>query len=337
MSFERKPNGIIHHVSNADAGVEMATHRGPRAIFFGINCRMSLVPLVTLVERGVEVCAVIIPAPRVHGRPVSPIAPVVPRTSRAVLPLMVPGRSETLNQVAARHGIPLLHAGSLRHPTTIDALRALEPDLLTVSCFPRRLPPGLLGIAPLGALNLHPSLLPAYRGPDPLFWIYRDGERQAGVTVHQITPELDAGDILSQQAVSLPDGTAGDVLEAQCAGIGRRLLADAAWAIWQGTAGRTPQDEREASYRPWPAPSDLVVDPGWSARRAFNFIRGVIPLGYTPMIENSAGRCTVSGATGFDECAVLDESYSMKDHELAVQSSPGVLYVTVAESGAAAR
>lgn len=335
MSFERKPNGIIHHVSNTDAGAGAADSRAPRAIFFGLRCRMSLDPLMALIERGVEICAVVLPAPRVHGRPVSAIAPVLSRTSRALLPLMVPGRGETIDQVAARNGIPLLQVGSLSHPDTVDALRALEPDLIAVSCFPKRLPSSLLDVAPLGALNMHPSLLPAYRGPDPLFWIFRDGEREAGVTVHLMTAELDAGDIVSQQAIGLPDGISGDVLEARCAEVGGRLLADAVWALWQGNAQRTPQDEREASYRPWPSVADLVIDPGWSARRAYNFIRGVIPLGYTPIIETATARFAVRGITGFVEHGALDETSPKMGHEMAVQCSPGVLYVTVSASDAA--
>jgi methionyl-tRNA formyltransferase len=309
--------------------------RRPRVIFFGIRCRMSLVPLVSLVERGVEIRAVVVPATRVHGRPVSPISSAVPRMSRAFLPLAVPGKSETIDQVAARHGIPVFQAGSLRHPMTIDTLRTLEADVIAVSCFPRRLPPSLLGIAPLGALNLHPSLLPAYRGPDPLFWIFRDGGRKAGVTVHLITADLDAGDNESQRAIELPDGIGGDALEAQCAEIGGELLAEAVWSLRQGTARRTPQDEREATYQPWPSPSDMVIDPGWTARRAFNFTRGVIPLGYRPTIETGTGRFVVSGAIGFDEHAVLGEPSVIDGHDLAVQCDPGVLYLTVSESGEA--
>ena len=329
MTFERKPIEIIHHVSNADAGTKLASARSPRAIFFGLRCRMSLIPLTTLIERGVEIRAVVISAPQVHGRPVSPISPIISRTSRAFLPLMVPG-TETIDQVAARHGIPVFQVGSLGHLATLDALRALEPDLIAVSCFPRRLPASLLEIAPLGAINLHPSLLPAYRGPDPLFWIFRDGERRAGVTVHLMTAEFDAGDILGQQALDLPDGTGGDLLEARYAEIGGRLQADAAWALWKGSAERRPQDERKATYRPRPGPDDLLVDPGWSARRAFNFIRGVIPLGYTPLIETETERLAVTGAISFDEQAVLDAFSHETDRALLVRSNPGVLSVTVA-------
>ncbi len=333
MFFERKPNGIIHHVSNADAGTGATTLRRPRVIFFGIRCRMSLGPLVSLIERGVEIRAVVIPAPRVHGRPVSPISSAIPRMSHAFLPLAVPGKSETIDQVAARYGIPVLQAGSLHHPRTIDTLRALEADVVVVSCFPKRLPPSLLEIAPLGALNLHPSLLPAYRGPDPLFWIFRGGERKSGVTVHLMTAELDAGDIVSRRAIDLPEGIGGDALEEQCAEIGGELLADAVWALWEGTARRLSQDEREATYQSWPSTSDLVIDPGWSARRAFNFVRGVIPLGYTPVIETGTGRLAVSGALGFDEHAVLDKKIAIDGRELAVQCDPGVLYLTVSDSG----
>lgn len=337
MSFERKPNGIIHHVSNADAGAGATILRRPRVIFFGIRCRMSLVPLVSLIERGVEIRAVVVPAPRDHGRPVSPISSAVPRMSRAYLPLAVPGKSETIDQVAARYGIPVFQAGSLRHPMTKDTLRALAADVIAVSCFPKRLPPSLLEIAPLGALNLHPSLLPAHRGPDPLFWIFRHGGRKAGVTVHLMTAALDAGDIVSQQAIELPDGIGGDALEAQCAEIGGELMADAVWALWHGTARRTPQDEREATYQPWPSSSDLTIDPSWSACRAFNFIRGVIPLGYTPIFDTGSERFAVSGATGFDEYAVLGEPRVIDEHELVVQCNPGALYLTVSESGKAGR
>jgi methionyl-tRNA formyltransferase len=328
MPLEVMPKGIIQHLSNSvphpgEAG------RHPRVIFFGLRCRMSCVPLVSLLARGLDVRAVVIPAPRREVEPLAPIAATYPRMTRAWLPLTAPGQDETIDQVATRHNIPLLQASALSHPETLDILGKLAPDVIAVSCFPRRLPPNLLSIAPLGALNLHPSLLPRYRGPDPLFWIYRHGEERTGVTVHQMTQHLDAGDILGQQAFDLPDGLPGDALEVQCAEVGGRLLADTVWALWNGTAVRVAQDEQLASYQRRPSPGDLVIRPDWPARQAWNFIRGVIPLGYIPVVETDIGRSFVRQALGFDVAGTLGASSRLEGHDLSVQCNPGVLRVVI--------
>jgi methionyl-tRNA formyltransferase len=197
-----------------------------------------------------------------------------------------------LEQLASAYRVPILEARTLRAPEVTGVLRGLDVDILVVSCFPWRLPGELVSAAPLGGLNLHPSALPAYRGPDPLFWIYRHGRLRTGVTVHHLTTELDAGPIVEQARFDLPLGFPGDRLEHLVAGIGARLLVRAIGALSRGQVQAWAQPLQHASYFPWPQEDDLVIQPDWSAWRAVHFINGVVPLGYRPVYLHSGGQRT---------------------------------------------
>lgn len=257
----------------------------PRVVFFGRRCRLSLSPLQTLLERGIDVRAVIVPGverPDGMNRPLR----ILERPARRHLPLAGTPPRQSLDDVAHAAGIPIVEITTLRHPEVVHYLTTREPDILAISCFPLRLPPAVLAIPRLGALNLHPSLLPKHRGPDPLFWVYRSGERVTGVTVHLVTEEFDAGAIIVQEAFPLPMGTPGDQLEVQCADVGGRRLADAVMQMAQGTMELAPQAEAEASYESWPTDADLVLHSKWPVERAWHFARGVIPLGYHPLVQH---------------------------------------------------
>jgi len=80
-----------------------------------------------------------------------------------------------------------------------------QPDIIIVSCYARRLPQSILSLARKGSFNVHPSLLPKYRGPNPIFWQLREGEKEYGITLHRMTNDFDACDIISQQKVNVDD------------------------------------------------------------------------------------------------------------------------------------
>src|SRR6185312_10369836 len=104
-----------------------------------------------------------------------------------------------------------------------------------VACFSRRLPGTLLRLPRLGCLNVHPSLLPAHRGPDPLFWIFHDGDETGGVTIHLMDEGFDTGPIVLQENVALSDDTTEAVLDLVCARRGGELLAEALFELAAGT------------------------------------------------------------------------------------------------------
>ncbi len=103
-----------------------------------------------------------------------------------------------------------------------------------VACFSFVLPPALLQAPRLGCYNLHPSLLPGYRGPAPLFWQRRLGEEQTGVTLHRMTPAVDAGEIVAQVGVPLPDGSSAAQADALTAQVGAGLMLHMLARLVQG-------------------------------------------------------------------------------------------------------
>ena len=91
----------------------------------------------------------------------------------------------------------VIRAPNPNHPEAIAALDRIEPDLLLLACLPHVVGRATRETARLGALNLHPSALPRFRGPDPVFWQLRAGASRAGVTVHVATDDVDAGPIVA--------------------------------------------------------------------------------------------------------------------------------------------
>lgn len=249
----------------------------PRVLFFGRRCRLSALPLRAVLAAGFSVAGIVTPAPRQRRDRSLPIRAL------ALPPIVARVGEPTLEQLASAYRLPVLETSTLRHPQVLEALADLAPDILVVSCFPWRIPEELVALTSLGGLNVHPSALPAYRGPDPLFWVYRHGHLRSGVTVHQLTPELDAGPILEQARFDVPLGLPGDRLEWQAAGIGARLLVRALERVASRRAHMRPQASECASYFSWPRIRDLEITPAWAAWRAVHFLSGVIPLGYRPV------------------------------------------------------
>lgn len=106
---------------------------------------------------------------------------------------------ETLPALASRHGAVLVETGDINADVTLDRLRAYAPDALLVMNFDQILKPAAIAVPRLGAINIHPSLLPALRGPCPVFWALAEGHFASGATVHRIEDaRIDAGAILRQ-------------------------------------------------------------------------------------------------------------------------------------------
>ena len=155
--------------------------------------------------------------------------------------------------------------------------------MICVACFSKRIPRDILDIPRLGCLNVHPSLLPANRGPEPLFWAFREGNQRTGVTIHLMDEGMDSGAIVAQEAIEIPDGISYSELEEQSAELGGKLLAQSVWDMYNGVAVLTTQDETKSSYHAFPSDDDFVVPVAeWNARHVYNFICGVESWG-TPI------------------------------------------------------
>jgi methionyl-tRNA formyltransferase len=192
--------------------------------------------------------------------------------------------------------VPTFQVGKLASPPTIELITSLEPDVIVVACFPRLIPGVVREIARHAAINVHPSLLPVHRGPDPLFWIMRDGVQGCGVTVHALSDNLDAGDILAQQAVPYPDGAREHDLELLLASVGADLVVSVVDALRTGESPRQRQDEHTSTYESWPDTDDFVISSDRPVRDAWNFVRGVAGRGVPVRVDTGAADLSIIDA-----------------------------------------
>jgi methionyl-tRNA formyltransferase len=306
-------------------GRESGAASAPRVLFLGMAGAFSWLPLRALLEDGLAIAAVLLPEEvPTAGASLRALPPVAP--PRSTLPLLTPHVAPSIVTLAWERGIPAYTLARRPGADALAALGALGADVLCVACWPWRLPPALLALPPHGCLNLHPALLPAHRGPAPLFWTLRAGDAIAGVTIHRMDETLDGGAVVTQEAVPLIEGEAGDALERRCAETGGRLLAQSVRALVAGTARPTPQGE-SGSYEPWPQAADFAVPLDRSARWAFNFIRGTAYWGEAHTLTAAGVRYHIREALGYDERATLDEPAAWDGARLRVRCAPGVLEV----------
>ena len=310
-----------------------------RVLFFGMEGIFSRAPLAALLAAEFDVCAVVVPAlagpigdpsrakAGKNARFLAP-PPPLPRT----IPLLNPPQERNIIGTAWSAGIPVLEVGPLSKLETPSALAVLQPDVICVACFPHLLPVRLLRLPHCGALNLHPSLLPAYRGPAPLFWVFHDGLEDAGITVHRMDARADAGDIVSQKPLTLPDGIRYHEAERASAEEGGRLLVEALRAMQAGTLTPRPQPRSAAPSAPAPGRADFTITPAWPARRAFNFIRGIAEWGQPIIFDSGKARHVVRQALAFDTFEATGAPAERVGTWLKVRCSPGTLLLETADA-----
>ncbi len=172
--------------------------------------------------------------------------------------------------IAAAVGIPVIQPESINTPEGVAALRAFEPDLLVVAAYGQILKPEVIAAPKLGAINVHASLLPKYRGASPIAHAIRAGETVSGVTIIRITLGLDAGDMLKREALAIHPGETTGELEARLAPLGARLCLDVIRAMKLGPVAGEKQDpalvttapkfKKEHGLIDWSKPATEIVD-----------------------------------------------------------------------------
>lgn len=289
--------------------------------------RFSIPSLDRLLDLDVNLLGVIVPSVLPHATR-TPEQVVQPPPCPTDLPVADPYLKPNIIHLAQANHIPVWAVGSLAAPQTLSFLVDLDPDLIVVACFPQLFPAPLLALPQYGCLNLHPSLLPRYRGPAPLFWIAREDERTTGVTLHVMSDKVDGGDIVAQTHLDRPDGVSEAELEQQCAIRGADLLADKVQQLLHGQPlSRHPQNETDASYYPWPSACDFEVPLGWPARRAFNFMSGAEAWPLFVSIDNVD--FYLQEAFSYSQEQTLGQSHRLIGDELWLQFQPGVVRAKV--------
>ena len=153
-----------------------------------------------------------------------------------------------VKQAAVRRGIPVLQPATLKTPAAQDELRALAPDALVVAAYGLILPQAILDIPRLGAINIHASLLPRWRGAAPIQRALLAGDRETGVSIMRMEAGLDTGPVLLREALPiLPEDTAG-TLHDRLAALGARLVVVALDGLARGTLVAAPQPVDGVTY-----------------------------------------------------------------------------------------
>ena len=178
-------------------------------------------------------------------------------------------------QLAAEKDVPVFAPTNINHPLWIEKIQALQPDIIFSFYYRTVLSPALLDIPPAGCLNLHGSLLPRYRGRVPVNWVLVNGESETGVTLHYMTPQPDAGDIVYQRKTLISDEYTAQSLHEKLAATAAALLDACLPQLRTGSASRLPQDHSLATTYPGRRPEDGEIDWQSSPTQIRNLVRAV--------------------------------------------------------------
>ena len=187
---------------------------------------------------------------------------------------LIPSR---IKQSAQSRGILVEQPDDVNAPAALDRIRVSRPDLLVTAAYGQILSPTLLSIPRLGGINLHGSILPAYRGAAPVARAIQNGETESGVTVIRMTPKIDAGGIMSIARTPIgPDETAGE-LEERLAQLGAPLVARRSPACRQAKSTILPQDRSKVTKAPKLRKEDGLIDWSKPARAIHDLVRSMQP------------------------------------------------------------
>jgi methionyl-tRNA formyltransferase len=239
-----------------------------------------------------------------------------------------------MKSIAQAHGIPVFQPESINNPQGVAGLQAWQPDLLVVAAYGQILSRDVLAVPPLGGINVHASLLPKYRGAAPVAWAIYHGEKQTGVTIIRMSVQLDAGDMLLQEALEIdPEETAGE-LEGRLAVVGAGLAVKAVETIAAGAVQGIKQDKSQATKAPKLTKEHGLIDWNRPAEQICNHIRAMQPWPTAYTFLHSAGkppvRVIVNRAKTSGESAIEERpagSLVGKDNRLRVVTGQGFLEV----------
>lgn len=190
-------------------------------------------------------------------------------------------------RIASNQGTPCYLVGRASAKKVREFIQSLEPDLICIAFFNQLLKPNILALPKLGTLNAHPSLLPEYRGPSPLYWMFYDAIEEGGLSLHRVDAGEDSGEILFQERLPIPLGIRGPAYVEMLADVAARLMVKSVDGLLQGdlrgqTQGR-PHDLRRAR----PETKDLQIHFNRPVEQVFRMVRGLST--WAPLWANFGG------------------------------------------------
>jgi len=185
----------------------------------------------------------------------------------------------SIKDCAQKHSIPVLQPESLKDALFIKKLKSFKSDIFVVIAYGQFLPELVFNISPFGAINVHPSLLPKYRGAAPVNWAIINGEQETGIAIIKINAKMDAGDVLALTKIKIADDDTAVTLRAKMMHIGPAFLAQTLDGLCRGTACRTPtaQNDRLATIAPKLTKELGIISWTRKAVDIYNLVRGLLP------------------------------------------------------------
>jgi len=235
----------------------------PKIVFMGTP-EFAVPSLEILIMHNYQIAGVVTQPDRPRGR--------------GRIPALTP-----IKALAEKYNLPVNQPERMRDREVTDYFRDLAPDLVVVVAFGQILPREILEIPKMGCINVHPSLLPKYRGAAPMNWTIIRGEVKTGVTIMLMDEGLDTGDILSREETVIdPEETFGK-LHDRLANMGAVLLLKTVEMIVNGVVTRTSQDDFLATYAPRLKKEDGLINWNKDVSQVVNLIRGLspVPCAYT--------------------------------------------------------
>ncbi len=229
----------------------------PRIVFFGTP-DFAVPTLQKLIERDEKILAVVTQPDRPVGR------------GQKL-------KTSPVKELALQHSLPVLQPEKVKKPECIDSFKALNPDLAVVVAFGQIFPKTLLDIPRHGFINVHSSLLPAYRGAAPINHAVIDGCAESGVTIMQLDEGMDSGAILLQATTPIDVEDTAATLHDRLSDLGAELLGEALDQLAAGGWKPVPQDHSLATYAPMLKKSDGLIDWTKEAASIANQVRGMTP------------------------------------------------------------
>ncbi len=285
-----------------------------KLVFFGNLSVYSHAVLAELLRLGVKVAAVVLPG-------VGPMELSGKHIGR--IPLMAAPPHPTVELLAIEYHVPIIYTQDIQSQQFALQLKQYAVPYYLVACFPFKLPPSICSLPTTACLNLHPSLLPAYRGPYPVFWQLQRNEANFGVSLHCVTEQWDAGDVIVQKSVALVDGMRGRAIDAKLGLHGARAFIEAIKLYHHGRATPHVQTADQASYFPKPEYPEFAIQTTWTARHAFNFMRGTEEWRQAYHLQVDDQALLLDIALAYSPTSILKQKTSLDDGVVMIQFAQG--------------
>lgn len=216
--------------------------QGPRIVFFGIPSDYGTAFFLHLIERRANIVAAVCSTRWQRTHP----------------------KADLIARIAGHLGRPVEVTANANAEPFVRSLRAYEPDVVVMASFDQILTAETLSVPARGWLNIHPSLLPRHRGPEPIYWTIVSGDRIAGISVHLTVPRIDAGPILAQRRVSVSRQDTSGTLCKRLVAEGLDAVDETLTSIARGKARGVPPDVSNGSYEPPVRQTPIDWDQPWA-------------------------------------------------------------------------